>query len=221
MGFKTGRIGWWAILILLLVPVLLVGCNRSATAPEPTVESGEGEVAGQTPEQEMPTVPAPTAELAQPDLEATAAAAQATAQAEQPVEPPPEATAVPVELQPTAAPPPPPTAEQTYIVVAGDTLYSIAQKYGVTVEELAARNSVINVHQIEVGQQVVIPVPGAPPPEPAPAAGEQVHVVLPGENLFRVALAYDLSFETVAAYNDIPWPYYIYPGQEIKIPPAP
>ena len=80
-------------------------------------------------------------------------------------------------------------------------------------------NNIINVHQIEAGQQLVIPSPSGTPP--GPAAGEQIHTVQPGENLFRIALQYSLSFETVAAYNGIPWPYTIYVGQQIKIPGAP
>ena len=105
----------------------------------------------------------------------------------------------------------------------GDTLFGIALEFGVSLEELAARNGIVNVNAIDVGQQLIIPVAGAPaeaPAEPAPVvAGEQVHVVQPGENLFRIALQYNHSFEVVAAFNGIPWPYYIYPGQEILIPP--
>lgn len=222
MGFKSKHWYWLALLVMLM-PLILVGCTRPATKSEPTAESGETETATATPAQQMPTEPTAT-EPPAPDVEATNEAIMATEQAQQPAEPtepaPDEATPVPTE--PVAEPTTPaPTQEQSYTIVANDTLFSIAQRYGVSVEELAARNGIVSVDRIEVGQVLVIPVPGATEPEPEPpSAVERVHVVQAGENLFRVALKYNMSFESVAAYNNIPWPYHIYPGQDIKIPPS-
>ncbi|AFS69628.1 LysM peptidoglycan-binding domain-containing protein [Exiguobacterium antarcticum] len=51
----------------------------------------------------------------------------------------------------------PPPATVTYTVKAGDTLYSIATKYGVTVTALASANKITNVNLISVGQVLVIP----------------------------------------------------------------
>lgn len=72
---------------------------------------------------------------------------------------------------PTASPTPRPTASPTaspspssnpetlqrYTVVSGDTLYSIARKFRVTVTALAAQNSITNLNLIRVGQRLVIP----------------------------------------------------------------
>jgi len=50
------------------------------------------------------------------------------------------------------------TATQiTYVVKAGDTLYSIALKYGVTVQQIATANHITNVNLIYVGQVLIIP----------------------------------------------------------------
>ncbi|MBN1201314.1 MAG: LysM peptidoglycan-binding domain-containing protein, partial [Anaerolineae bacterium] len=57
-------------------------------------------------------------------------------------------------------------------------------------------------------------------PTPVPPPGEIVHVVQPGENLFRIALQYNLLASIVAAYNGIPNPNVIYVGQKIRIPPG-
>ncbi len=51
----------------------------------------------------------------------------------------------------------PPPATVSYTVKAGDTLYSIATKYGVTVTALASANKITNVNLISVGQVLVIP----------------------------------------------------------------
>jgi peptidoglycan-N-acetylglucosamine deacetylase len=45
----------------------------------------------------------------------------------------------------------------TYVVKAGDTLYSIAQRYGVTVQQIATINHITNVNLIYVGQVLIIP----------------------------------------------------------------
>ena len=213
MGFKSIRV-YWLIVLVALVPLLLAGCSRSATKEEPTETAGVEE-AGETPVQIMPTTPAPT-----PDLQATADSALATEEAQQPVEatePAPEPTPLPPEPEPTeeAA-----VEELMYVVLPGDTLFTIAQSYGLSVEELAARNDIIDVHELEVGQELTIPGMSTEAAEPEPGTGEQIHIVQPGQNLFRISLQYSMHYETVAAYNGISWPYWVYAGQEIRIPPA-
>lgn len=222
MGFKSNRIFWWAITLVLLVSMLLVACNRAA--PEPDVSEPSETQATAVPSTDEQVMATPTQIPEAGDSGASGetpeTSEQGTEPTEEPVqEPTPEPTPEPVEPEPTeeAAPP---VGEHSYTVMPGDTLYSIAQTYGVTVEEIAARNGIINVHQIEVGQTLVIPVAGQETPGELPGEGEQSHVVKAGENLFRISLAYNMSFETVAAYNGIPWPYHIYPGQVIKIPPT-
>ena len=44
-----------------------------------------------------------------------------------------------------------------YTVKAGDTLYKIATKYGVTVKQIAACNGLTNVNTLHVGQKLKIP----------------------------------------------------------------
>ena len=54
---------------------------------------------------------------------------------------------------PTATPPP---AQTIYVVRAGDTLFSIARRYGVTVQAIMSANGLTN-YNIRVGQELVIP----------------------------------------------------------------
>jgi LysM repeat protein len=218
MGLISSRIRWWAIPILLvLVPSLLVGCTRSATTVEPTKADVVQPAMTDTPVPAADTT-VPAEEQPEPDPQPTVEVVP-TEQAGEPTRAPkatPEATPESPPPEATAAPS---ADEQIHTVLAGDTLFTIALLYDVAVEDIVARNNIINVHQIEAGQQLVIPSPSGAPP--GPAAGEQIHTVQPGENLFRIALQYSLSFETVAAYNGIPWPYTIFVGQQIKIPVAP
>lgn len=68
--------------------------------------------------------------------------------------------------QPTAVPPS--SAGSTYVVQRGDTLYRISQRFGVTVQAIAAANNIQNLNYIYVGQVLTIPGTAVPPPAPPP-----------------------------------------------------
>jgi LysM repeat protein len=63
-----------------------------------------------------------------------------------------------------------------------------------------------------------IPTPSLTPPPIETPTGPIVHIVQPGENLFRIALKYNMSVNAIAAANDIAPPYVIYVGQRLIIP---
>ena len=54
------------------------------------------------------------------------------------------------------------TQTVSHTVVAGETLYHIAQNYGVSVEQVVAGNPGLNPDRIEAGQVIRIPVPQVP-----------------------------------------------------------
>lgn len=74
-----------------------------------------------------------------------------------------------VEITPVASPtaaPPSPTAGPvgapiTYTIQPGDSLSSIAQKFGITVDELVKANNIENPNEIFAGQELTIPPPKA------------------------------------------------------------
>ncbi len=51
-----------------------------------------------------------------------------------------------------------PTEQQVYIVQSGDTLSTIAQRYGITVESIAEVNNLPNQNILSVGQVLIIPL---------------------------------------------------------------
>lgn len=70
----------------------------------------------------------------------------------------------------------------TYTVVAGDTMWKIANDHGVTLDALIAANPQIpDPNMISVGQVINLPHPPAQnPPAPAPAPGPPTPAPGPG-----------------------------------------
>lgn len=169
-----------------------------------------------------------------PDWAATAQAnsmiATQTAQAMLPLETdtptpeptpePPTPTPTPTPFEPLMATPAPTPASSagivTYVVQRGDNLFRIAMRYGTTVEAIASANGIANPALIYVGQTLLIPASGT---RSTPQAGEEQYVVRPGDNLFRIAMRYNLNYMYLAQYNGIANPSYIYVGQVLRIPP--
>ncbi len=80
-------------------------------------------------------------------------------------------TAIPPVVQtptPTPAPAPAPTQPPAgvYVVQSGDTLYDIASRLGVTVDDLSAYNGLTDPGQIFAGQELQIPPAGSAAPDP-------------------------------------------------------
>jgi LysM repeat protein len=100
-----------------------------------------------------------------------------------------------------------------HIVQPGENLFRIALRYGVTVNALTAANGLSNSNHIYVGQRLVIPSGGTSSPSTS-----GVHIVRRGESLYRIALRYGVSYQTLAAANGIANPNRIYVGQRLVIP---
>ncbi len=101
-----------------------------------------------------------------------------------------------------------------YTVTWGDTLYSLARRFGVTVAAIVQANNLANPNYIRVGQVLWIPGQAAPPTPPSPVT----YVVQPGDNLYRISLRFGVSVQAIAAANNIVNPWYIRVGQVLIIP---
>ncbi len=192
--------------------------------PEPTKES-EGETprveeeAAPTPEPTVTTEPEETDEAAaeaeeESEAEETTdeAADEEAAEAEE--EAGEEATEEETAAEETSETP------QTHTVAAGENLYLIGLKYGISWVTLAEYNNLGNANQIKVGQVLNIPggdTPQTAEPTPSPLT-ETIYIVKPGDNLFRIGLAYGINWVQIAEANGIVNPNQIEVGQELKIP---
>jgi LysM repeat protein len=113
----------------------------------------------------------------------------------------------------------------TYTVKSGDTPSAIAERLGVSVDELMKLNSITDPTQLEVGQvlripsaKVTTPAPGRTPtastptpkatsatntPRPAvtPREGATTYTVQSGDNANDIALRFGITVEELAAAN--------------------
>jgi len=106
-------------------------------------------------------------------------------------------------------------ADPVHVVSRGDTLYSVARRYGTTVNAIVQANSLRNSNWIYVGQRLVIP---ATTTASSSSSSGSVHVVQRGENLYRIALRYGTTVQALASANNLFNTSLIYAGQRLVIP---
>lgn len=108
----------------------------------------------------------------------------------------------------------PNNCKSIYTVQSGDTMYRIAQRNKVSLEELLEANPQIKDPSIlYVGQKICIPKNNQLP------ECEEYYSVKPGDTMYDIAQRYDLSLDALVAANpQIANPAILYPGQKICIP---
>ena len=217
MKEKLTKIG----VFLLVCTVIVVGvgaCARSAaereepaTEPEGTaVSSGSttGEASAPAPGETVVSAVSPVAQTPSagvqvtPGAQPTSGASAGTPVSSQPTTAAPEATAVPAPTQPPAS------SGQTeaiwHTVQRGETMYSIARRYGTTVEAIAQANGISNPSQIYTGQKLRIPTSGTSSGTSSGTTGCRIrHTVQRGEWVWQIARNYGVSPYDILAANGL------------------
>lgn len=135
-------------------------------------------------------------------------------------------------------------SSETYVVQAGDTLYSIAIKYGTTILALEQANNITNPNALAIGTRLVIPGtvaqnaatpaptargPTTPAPTPpnaatplpnatAVAAAPQVYVVQAGDTLASIGAQFGVSVAELQRANNLSDVNLLNVGQQLVIP---
>ena len=100
-----------------------------------------------------------------------------------------------------------------YKVVSGDSLYSIAKKYGITMQEIMDFNN-LGSTILTVGQVLKIPVAYE---EEIPSTSEVTYTVKSGDNLYSIARKYNVTVSDLMNYNNLT-SNLLSIGQVIRIP---
>ncbi len=148
------------------------------------------------------------------------------------------ATATPTPVPPTATPTPTPTITPTwnpsltptpsepfpYTVQPGDTIFSIADQFGVDPDVLMLWNGLSNQSILYAGRELIIPLPGMEPPTPTPLPpnlkpGDIIlYFVRPGDTLQAIADKFLTDVDEIRKANDMDEATPLYIGDLIKVP---
>lgn len=117
---------------------------------------------------------------------------------------------------------PPPGCAQLHTVRMGETLSSIAWKYNVSVQALAACNNLYNQDMVFIGQPLCIPGQPSSSPQPAGYTGGpgpvHYHTVAAGETLSAIAARYGVDTWSMVQANNLRDASYIWVGQRLAVP---
>jgi LysM repeat protein len=120
---------------------------------------------------------------------------------------------------PTAAAPA--SGEVQHTVQSGDTLYSLAARYGTTVEAIVALNKLTSPDRISAGMTLRIPK-GSGSSAGGSTGGSTgqtaEYVVQAGDNMSSIAVRFGVSVDAILKANSLSNPDFVYPGQKLTIP---
>lgn len=86
-----------------------------------------------------------------------------------------------------------PSNDNYYIVKKGDTLYSIAKKFNISIDEIKSNNNLIN-DILSIGQELLI----------NPIQNDyQEYIVVPGDTLYSIARKYNTTVSQLADLNNL------------------
>ena len=99
-----------------------------------------------------------------------------------------------------------------YIVQPGDTLSSIAYRFGIDIHDLAAANNITHLSDLQAGQKLELPgLEGF--------QGEMtVRAAAFGDNLTAFSRAYHIPRDNLARLNHVVTPYQIFAGKGVILP---
>jgi LysM repeat protein len=198
--------------------------SEEAVTSDPDVGGGAPESEEEAPAAEE-TPPAEeeaaTEEAAEGEAEMSEETAAEDADAEEAAEEAPaeEAAAEEEMAEETEAEEPVTTLPATHTVAAGENLFRIGLKYGISWVPLAIYNDISNPNLIYTGQVLRIPGGQAPPTETAPeGAAYTEYVVKRGDTVYKISRAFGVSPQEIVEANGLVNPNLIYAGQVLKIP---
>ena len=102
---------------------------------------------------------------------------------------------------------PAPGGSEIVVAGQGDTVHSVARRFGVSLPSLIAANGLKPPYFVVPGQRLVLPAP-------------ERHVVQTGDTLYDISRLYGVDMASLARANNLTEPFLIMPGQALTLPAA-
>ena len=99
---------------------------------------------------------------------------------------------------------------EKYTIQNGESLASIAKKFDTDVNMLLDINNISYEDMLRAGSEIIVPK--------SKEKYFEYYTIEKGDNLYRIALKYNINPELLANMNGLDMQDYIYPDQEILIP---
>jgi len=90
-----------------------------------------------------------------------------------------------------------------YVVQQGDLVVSLAERFGVTLEQIKEANPLVDLDQVPVGLRLVIPVPAGTEADPVLVYDGLAYSVQPGDTLNAIALRYSVDPDELVLLNEL------------------
>jgi len=112
-------------------------------------------------------------------------------------------------------------ASREYIVLKGDSFYTIGKKFGVSASAIGKANPGVDSTRLQVGQKLVVPAPAASVAAATSAGNgtDNVYVVKTGDTLLKIAKANATTVNEIKALNGLKTDR-IKVGDKLKMPAA-
>jgi LysM repeat protein len=125
----------------------------------------------------------------------------------------------PATPTPAAAAAPSEPSGRTHVVTSGESLASIASRYGLTVEQLARANGIVDPNRVLAGSLLRVAADAPPPPGGGGGGtGSTEHTITAGETLSSIAGRYGTTVAALVDANDLANPDRIIVGHTLTIP---
>ncbi len=111
-----------------------------------------------------------------------------------------------------------PETPEYYVVQRGDSLFGIAQKHGLSIQQLRELNQLAPQATIFPGQRLLIREGAAPSPA-SESEAPTFYTVQRGDSLFAISNKFSISRQELLTLNGLSAQATIYPGQKLRIRP--
>lgn len=104
-----------------------------------------------------------------------------------------------------------------YTIRAGDTFFTIANRFNISVDALVQANPGVDPDRLQIGQQICVPTA----PGPGLCPGGFLYTIRAGDTFFSLAARFNVSVQALISANPGVDPNRLMIGQQICIPTAP